>query len=268
MTHIQTDTITINGYDCDAYGRLSVPALMNFMQEAANRNALAYGIGIADLATRQVGWMLMRFRLRMHQYPTYGQTIRVVTYPTAVEKYFIYRDFQVLADDGTLLAEATSTWLVFATDTRTMVPMPAFIRSLVVPQGITPQPHLPAKPDFLNQAFVRATEKLVEVGWLSIDMNHHVNNVAYVQWLLESIDHQWLHTREIAELDLVYRAECHLNDRLRAQSAVVSEGEQLHRIEHSETGKEVLLARSRWRGFGLSPLVGILGGGSAPARLG
>ena len=114
MAFIQTDTFTIRGYECDASGRMSIPALMNMMQESANRNALDYGIGIADLAKRGVGWMLMRFQLRMLQYPRYGETIRVVTYPTEVEKYFIHRDFRVLAEDDTLLAEAGSTWLVFS----------------------------------------------------------------------------------------------------------------------------------------------------------
>ncbi|WP_332369168.1 acyl-[acyl-carrier-protein] thioesterase [Spirosoma telluris] len=130
MAFIQTDTFTLRGYECDAFGRMSIPALMNLMQESANRNAIDYGIGISDLAERGLGWMLMRFRLRMHEYPRYGQTIRVITYPTEVEKYFIYREFQVLAEDGTLLADATSTWLVFSMEKRAMVSLPDFIRSL------------------------------------------------------------------------------------------------------------------------------------------
>jgi acyl-ACP thioesterase len=247
MTFIQTDTFLLRGYDCDATGRLSIPALMNMMQESANRNALDYGIGIADLATQGVGWMLMRFRLRMHQYPTYGQTIRVVTYPTSVEKYFIYRDFQVLADDGTLLADASSTWLVFSIESRTMIPLPGFIRQLHVPPAIRPLPKLPSKPNFLTHALPYTAAGQVEVGWFSIDQNQHVNNVAYVQWLLENVGDDWLQTREIAEIDLVYRSESHWHDQLRLSHATETANQLLHRIEQAGTGKEVLLARSTWR---------------------
>jgi len=247
MTYIQTDAYTIRGYECDATGRLSVTALMNLMQESANRNAIDYGIGISDLANRGYGWMLMRFRLRMHQYPRYGQTIRVITYPTFVEKYFIYRDFRVLADDDTLLADASSTWLVFSIDKRTMVPLPDFIRQLMVPANIPPLPKLTNKPDFLITSFDQLPAKIVDVGWTSIDQNQHVNNVAYVQWLFESIDTNTLQTRELAEIDLVYRNETHWGDRLQIQSILADEHTICQRIEQSNSAKDVLLAQSQWR---------------------
>ncbi len=247
MAFIQTDIFTLRGYECDATGRLSIPALMNLMQESANRNATEYGIGITDLASQGFGWMLMRFNLRMHQYPRYGQTIQLLTYPTVVEKYFIYRDFRLLADDGTLLADAASTWLVFSMEKRAMVPLPDFIHTLSVPAGIEPLPKLLLKPDFQVTVWQATDEKRVEVGWFSIDQNQHVNNVAYVQWLLESVDVATLKTRELAEIDLVFRTESHWNDQLRVQSAREKSNAFLHRIVQEESGKDVLLARSRWR---------------------
>ena len=247
MAFIQTDTFTLRGYECDAFGRMSIPALMNLMQESANRNAIDYGIGIADLGRQGYGWMLMRFCLRMHQYPRYGQTIQLMTYPTTVEKYFIHRDFRVLAEDGTLLADASSTWLVFSMEKRSMVPLPKFIRRLSPPTNVDPLPTLPLKPDFQTMPFVPNDTKRVEVGWLSIDQNQHVNNVAYVGWLLEAIDSETLQTRELAEIDLVYRTESHWHDQLQVQSTTESPTTCLHRILHTESSKDVLLARSRWR---------------------
>lgn len=247
MAFIQTDTFTLRGYECDAFGRMSIPALMNLMQESANRNAIDYGIGIADLARRGFGWMLMRFRLRMHQYPRYGDTIQLMTYPTTVEKYFIHRDFRVLAEDGTLLADASSIWLVFSMEKRSMVPLPDFIRQLSPPVNTNPLPMLPLKPDFQNTPFDVASRKPVQVGWLSIDQNQHVNNVAYVQWLLEGVDAERLQTREIAEIDLVYRTESHWHDWLDVETATEAPASLLHRIVQTESGKDVILARSRWR---------------------
>ena len=211
MAFIQTDTFTIRGYECDAFGRMSIPALMNMMQESANRNALDYGIGIADLAERGVGWMLMRFNLRMHQYPRYGETIRVVTYPTTVEKYFIHRDFRVLAEDGTLLAEAGSTWLVFSIEKRTMVPMPDFIRSLNPPTGLTHLAKLPLKPDFQSAPFTpdktKERSRLAEYRPESTRKQRSVCGVAARSHRQRNITNE-----EIAEIDLVYRTESHWGD--------------------------------------------------------
>ena len=157
MAFTQTDTFTLRGYECDAFGRMSIPALMNLMQESANRNAIDYGIGIADLAHKGFGWMLMRFCLRMHQYPRYGQTIQLMTYPTTVEKYFIHRDFRVVAEDGTLLADASSMWLVFSIEKRSMVALPDFIRSLSHHPTLIPYLLYPPNPIFRRLRFRQRT---------------------------------------------------------------------------------------------------------------
>jgi medium-chain acyl-[acyl-carrier-protein] hydrolase len=244
MTYIQTDTYLLRGYECDARGLLHVPALMNLMQESANRNAADYGISMADLATHGLGWMLMRFRLTMHQYPCYGDTIRVTTYPTFVEKFFIYRDFQVRAADGTLLAEATSTWLVFGQEKRGMVPLPPFIRTLAMPTGVEPLPRLPLKPAFGSGTFAPHREKPVDVGWFSIDTNQHVNNVAYVQWLLETIEPERLTEQYLASLDLVFRDEAHLGNTLSIQQLTDEPGTLRHRVV--EGSRELVLAQTNW----------------------
>ena len=246
MAFSQTDFFTLRGYECDASGRLSIPALMNLMQESANRNALDYGISMADLEQQGFGWMLMRFRLRMHHYPRYGQTIRLVTYPTDVDKYFIHRDFRVEDEDGTLLADATSVWLVFGLEKRAMVPLPDFIKKLKPPTDTEPLPKLPLKLHFQTNLFEPTHQKEVEVGWLNIDPNQHVNNVAYVQWLIEAMDKKILQTGKLAEIDLVYRTESHWGDRLQVQLMPESENTFIHRIMHPESGKDVLLARSWW----------------------
>ena len=247
MAFIQTDTFTLRGYECDASGRLGIPALMNLMQESANRNAIAYGIGIADLEQQGFGWMLMRFQLQMYLYPRYGQTITLTTYPTIVEKYFIYRDFRIEDESGKRLAEATSLWLVFGMEKRGMVPLPDFIKALNPPVNVVPLPKLTLKPDFQNNVFTPTYQHEVQVGWLSIDQNQHVNNVAYVQWLLEAMDKETLQTGELTEIDLVYRNESHWGDKLQVQSMPEGLNTFIHRINHQSSGKDVILARSRWR---------------------
>ena len=247
MAFIQTDTYTLHSYECDATGRLSVPALMNLMQESANRNADDYGIGSATLQSQGLGWMLMRFGLLMHQYPRTGQLISVVTYPTFVEKFFVYRDFRVLANDGTLLAEASSTWLVFDTARRGIIPVPGFIRSLSPPDVTDVSPKLPLKPAYQTVDFSATPADQVTVGWFDIDGNQHVNNVVYNRWLLEQLPDTILQTQEMAELDVVYRTETHWREQIDVQNLVTGPGTFVHRLAHAETGKEVLLARTVWR---------------------
>ena len=247
MAFIQTDTYTLHSYECDATGRLSVPALMNLMQESANRNADAYGIGSNTLHAQGLGWMLMRFGLTMHTYPHNGQTVRVVTYPTFVEKFFVYRDFRVLADDDTLLASACSTWLVFDTVKRSLIPVPGFVRSLSPPEVTGISARLPLKPAYQTLSFEKIPADQVTVGWFDIDANQHVNNVVYIRWLLEQLPDTLLQTQEMAELDVVYKTETHWHEQIDVQHQASGSGTLVHRLTHAETGKEVLLAKTVWR---------------------
>lgn len=245
MTFIQTDTYQVRSYETDANGRLSVPTLMNWMQESANRNAIDYGIGIADLAERGYGWALMRFRLTVHQYPRYTDTVQVMTYPTFVDKFFIYRDFRVLATDGTCLAEATSVWLTFDLSRRTMVPLPDFIRAVRMPAGVTPKAKLASKLDVPLTTAVLGRQQ--SVNFFHLDQNQHTNNVCYVQWLLESVDDATLQQQQLYELDLFFRNESRWNDVLSIQPILEANNQFGHRIVQAVTGKEVLLGRSWWR---------------------
>jgi len=248
MAFTQTDTYTLHSYECDATGRISIPALMNLMQESANRNADDYGIGSSTLQAQGLGWMLMRFGLTMHQYPRSGQAIRIITYPTFVEKFFVYRDFRVLSDDDTLLASASSTWLVFDTAKRGIIPVPGFIRSLSPPDMADVSDKLPLKPAYQMLDFSETPTDQVTVGWFDIDANQHVNNVVYIRWLLEQLPDTILQTQEIAELDVVYKTETHWREQIDVQNQSTESGTFVHRLTHAETGKEVLLAKTIWRG--------------------
>ena len=244
MAFIQTDNYIIRGYETDATGQLSIATLMNWMQESANRNALDYGIGMADLRKHGIGWMLMRFRLTIHQYPRYGDTVQVSTFPTKVEKYFIYRDFKVVGAEGQLLAEAASTWVTFNIERRAMIVLPDFIRALDPPEIENPLPALPLKPGF---SWPETTPTITEriIGWHDLDTNQHTNNVSYVQAVIESMPEATLRGNHLRELDLFFRAECHLHDRLLVQTWINDES-ALHRLTNADDGQEVMLARSSW----------------------
>lgn len=45
-----------------------------------------------------------------------------------------------------------------------------------------------------------------------LDMNHHVNNVAYFGWMLESVPESVVTSSELASITLEYRRECISDD--------------------------------------------------------
>ncbi len=61
------------------------------------------------------------------------------------------------------------------------------------------------------------------------------------------MDKETLQRGELIEIDLVYRTETHWGDTLQVQASTESVNTFVHRIIHQESGKDVVLARSRWK---------------------
>ncbi|KAE8686483.1 origin recognition complex subunit 4-like [Hibiscus syriacus] len=49
-----------------------------------------------------------------------------------------------------------------------------------------------------------------------LDMNHHVNNVKYVRWMLETIPDKFLESHQLSGIVLEYRRECGSSDRVQS----------------------------------------------------
>jgi fatty acyl-ACP thioesterase A len=82
-----------------------------------------------------------------------------------------------------------------------------------------------------------------------MDMNGHVNNVVYVQWLLESVPSETWDAHVLSEVILEYRSECNFGDSVKATCCeIVEEGEAfvlLHKLARGEG--EIVRAKTVWR---------------------
>ena len=95
-----------------ADGKMRSWSLFDCLQDAAGRHADELGLGLKQLRNSDLSWVLSRIRLKMEQFPEYGQTIKITTYPSGFDRLFAYRQF-LLTDEktGQLFGYAGSAWL-------------------------------------------------------------------------------------------------------------------------------------------------------------
>ncbi len=96
---------TIRSYEVDAGGRLSVPSIFNLLQDAASRHALKLGVAVSQLQANNYTWVLSRIILKMFDYPQWGDTIQIHTWPSGIEGAFALRE-----TDGKELIRARTAW--------------------------------------------------------------------------------------------------------------------------------------------------------------
>ena len=221
-----------------------MPALVSYMQEAAWENTRSMGISMYDLLERGLTWVLQRMRVEMFRYPKHGETIVVETWASGRERVFLHRDFRIYSSANELLGQATSVWLVMDVVKRQLVSVPDFIMEVEVVPGQEPLPFAKGKlPQLQETNYIQQ----MPVRWHDIDLNRHVTNTRYLQWILDTLPTGVLE-KQLQEIDIIYKAESILGDIVTSEAgAEEAETIFLHRLTSHETGKELVQAKTVWQ---------------------
>lgn len=237
----------VRAYEVDPHGHLSAVSVCNFLQEAAANHARALGVSIYQLASQNITWVFSRLALKVHDHPTWGEPLRVKTWPSGVRGPFALRDFLVTGKDGRPVAASVSAWLLI--DTRTRFPLrrvASVLDRLGTVKAAPPLDHDLGKIPALDRIHHEAD---FTVRYHDLDVNHHVNNVSYVRWVVESLPHKILDSAVLTDLEVNYIAEAFAGDRVRVRSLKTDRGHLSfsHSIIREGDGQELLRARTFWK---------------------
>ncbi|PKV67380.1 acyl-[acyl-carrier-protein] thioesterase [Pontibacter ramchanderi] len=237
---------TIRSTETDQNGQATLSALVGYMQEAAWDNTATMGISMYELLERGLTWVLQRIRIEMFRYPRHREKITVETWASGRERVFLHRDFRVYSADRELLGQATSVWLVMDVVKRQMVSVPDFITAVEVVPGAEPLPFAKGK---LPQIEKPLYEQHMPVRWHDIDLNRHVTNTRYLQWVLETLPTEVLEKQQLSEIDIIFKAESTLGDTVTASAGPAEEeaGTFLHKLISLASGKELVQAETKFR---------------------
>lgn len=244
--NIWKQTYQIRSYEVDCHHRLSALALFNFMQEAASRHAEALGVSIQQLLSENYTWLLSRLKIKIASFPLWKDEIQISTWPSGAQRLFALRDFELQDKDNQAVAAAVSAWLVLDVQKRRPVRIAPFVERLKPLEG----DHILLDTlDKLPGLEFRTHEKKFVVRYRDLDINQHVNNASFVEWLVESVPVRVLNTSVLAELEINFLAEAFYEDHiLAACHPLDSQNTSFHHslIRHPD-GQELARARTAWR---------------------
>lgn len=171
--------------DCDASSRLRVSAFFDFMEETAILDAERNGFGIWKMVENGYTTVISRVKLRVNHIPLWGEKLHVSTWTKSVYRHKVaIRDYSVRDALGRVVAEATSSWLLvnlrtgLAEDPETAPFLP------------TLYPERNAISENLELLPLRENPRTVlskKACYSDLDMNRHVNNCRYADWVLDAL---------------------------------------------------------------------------------
>ncbi|WP_456459516.1 acyl-[acyl-carrier-protein] thioesterase [Reichenbachiella sp.] len=235
--------VQVSSKDCTKHKTIKLPNLLDHMQEAAWSNATKLGFSTIDLMENNITWVMNRMRLEILRLPEHKEEIKVETWPAAMDKYFTKRDFRVWSKGGELLVEATSNWLVMDIKERKLIAIPDYIKDanfIVDRNNVSP---ISEKVKYVPNKTERSRD--IQVSWFDIDINDHVNNIKYYQWVLDSLGGEYLDSHDLRKIDITFKHEGKYGDTFISNSYQGEESNVwMHSLDHAETGVSHIIAKS------------------------
>ena len=229
----------VRSYECGPDGRATLPTICNLLQEAASLHAASLGFGKGDFAAagENISWVLTRMVVKMNRYPAWEDELTVETFPRGGRKIVAWRDFEVKDAKGETLGVASSEWMIIDLSTRKIHAVPEKVFAANDPGNA---PVLGLEP-FAKFRFPDGESGGTPLRFTAtksqIDLNGHVNNVHYIDWMLEPCA-----SRCPAEMEIVFRSETFAGDEVRVETAAV-DGCTYHRVSAPD-GKDHIVART------------------------
>lgn len=199
-----TDTYKVHSYHSDRYGKLKINVIAGFLQESAWLHSNACGIGYKDLLSIGKMWILSGIKIKINEYPSWGDEVILNTWGNEIEDPFAFRDFEIVDKSGKQVVSGSTSWLLINANNHR-------------PNRITPEyQKIPrrgvssgsGKPIRIGTLIGTAEEKNRVVNNSDIDIYQHVNNAKYVEWFYDLIPSQYLENQEISEITVNYLNEC------------------------------------------------------------
>jgi medium-chain acyl-[acyl-carrier-protein] hydrolase len=241
---IWSENYKIASYLVNLRGQAGLYAVLNLIQDVGWLHAMQLKISLG----KKQGWVFTRQKLVMTEWPAWNQTVSIRTWLRFPDQGpFLLRDYELFLENRKI-GECTSTFTVMDMQTRKLVLMD-WSQFPKVWREDGSLAHIPGKIAFSSEVEDLAQ---FQVRNSDLDMNNHVNNTKYSQWILDAIPLDILRAGvNLEEYEVNFLAESKSGDTVTVQrtKSDLSEGassiRQFQGIRTTD-GKPVFAARLRF----------------------
>ena len=185
MHEVYQHVHTLYTAGCDMLGWWKLSTVLDVMQNTADRYNELLKCGKNDIRDQGLTWVLYKTVLQMEHYPQIGESVVVHTYAKAPCIHFLPRYYEMTDKEGKSIGRAGSFWVLL--NVRTKKPVKPKEVNIFLPDN----PNAPALVNLLSRPMEpEAGEKIISEYrpvCCDIDINGHVNNTRYVDWLYNTL---------------------------------------------------------------------------------
>lgn len=206
--------------ELDADGFVSLPRLCKCAMDIADLHAVELGWGMESLFEKKQAWVLVQFHIKVDEYPHGKGKINVETWPSGSESRFAFREFRFFKEGSIKpFALASSNWVLMDLDKGRLIRVSDHIANI---WDIDTTRALENSFDSVKVNGDISCLKEFQVRLSDIDPLKHVNNVRYIDCLLEAVPNDIWNHYEISELWVEFRKQAVYGDVI--ESKIIESG--------------------------------------------
>lgn len=202
MKPIYSKRFKIGDTQVNAFDRLKNSQILAIMQEAAGEHSVLLDTGKESLQEKGLFWAVIRYHIEVRRLPRAGETITVETWPMPTTRTAYPRATVACDAQGNELFRGISLWVLMSFETRAMV-LPA--KSGVLVEGCLRGDELSLPGSLLPRMLENKESRTVRFS--DLDINGHVNNCRYMEWVDDLLDRDFHRTHCPKELVICYLSE-------------------------------------------------------------
>ena len=193
----------------DRYGRLKPSQILSFLQDIAGDHSALLGTDQNQLMDKHLFWAVIRHRVQITRLPGCGEALRLETWPMPTTRTAYPRSVIAYDAQGQECFRSISLWILMDAETRAMV-LPG--KSGVEVNGLIRGGELKAPSSLLPKEMGEHTCRTVR--FTDLDLNGHMNNCRYLDWVADLLPSSFHEHHEIREFTLCYMSEIRENENL------------------------------------------------------
>ena len=241
--HVFALTFPIRTGHVDWEKKLSIPGLFLCLQEIAWEHADIWGFGYKQLNEKGQFWVLSKLKVQINQYPQWLDELHLHTWSKEPETFTAYRDFIGYNQHGVQMFKATSSWHILSMTTGRLQRVDELRQIFPVPENLHA---IEDKPGKLSAPENEVKGDRLKVTLSDIDMNLHVNNARYIQWVLDSFPYDFAQSHKIVEIEVNFLQQAKLGDEYYIVIQNLGNGIYLSAVLRAEDNKPLVHIRTAW----------------------
>ncbi|KAK8353107.1 hypothetical protein V6Z12_A05G135800 [Gossypium hirsutum] len=188
--------VSVRSFEIDSEYKMSTKAIMNYLQEASLNYAKKLGLTIdtcfgitPGMRKMDLVWVFRGKHIEVDRYPCWGEVVQILHWTCASGRTGVRFDWTINdINTGETLVRASCLAVMMNKNTRKTCKLPEEVKDEI-------KAYLRVDVEPIVEVFRYSCPQIdamdhiktgLTPGWNDLDVNYHVNNAKYLDWILES----------------------------------------------------------------------------------